>query len=121
MAATEGPPPSSLSSSPQPPATATAKTGEVEAIALRQRRARFREHCERWAAVLGQCAVRVWHLQRVLQKQVDAVSNERFLDVVLQSGASSPLCLDPARCCCGGGMNLSLSCSHAATVVFIRT
>lgn len=102
-AAGEGPSPSSSSS--QPASSAAAKTGgvsggsgsgvlgQVEAIALRQRRARFREHGERWAAALGQCAVRVWHLQRVLHKQVDAVSNDRFLDVVLQSGAcrfSSP-------------------------------
>lgn len=62
---------------------------EVEAIALRQRRARFREHCDKWATALCQCAARIWHLQRVLLKQVDAVTNERFLDVLLQSG----------RCC----------------------
>ena len=60
---------------------------EVEAIALRQRRARFREHCDAWAGALCRCAARVWHLQGVLQKQVDAVTNERFLDVLLQSGA----------------------------------
>lgn len=60
---------------------------EVEAIALRQRRARFREHCDAWAGALCQCAARVWHLQGVLHKQVDAVTNERFLDVLLRSGA----------------------------------
>ncbi len=82
-----------------PPSTAASSKGgagvlgEVEAIALRQRRARFREHCNQWAAALGQCAVRVWHLQRVLAKQVDAVTNERFLDVLLRSGPSSSLLL----------------------------
>ncbi len=76
---------SSSSWSSSPTGASASGRGEIEAIALRQRRARFREHCDQWATVLYQCAVKVWHLQRVLHKKVDATSNEGFLDVVLRS------------------------------------
>jgi hypothetical protein len=77
---------SSSSSSPTgASASGRASTAELEAIALRQRRARFRDHCDKWATVPYQCAIKIWHLQRVLHKKVDATTNEGFLDVVLQS------------------------------------
>jgi len=83
------PPSSSSSSSSSSPTGASASgrtsTAELEAIALRQRRARFRDHCDNWATALYGCAIKIWHLQRVLHKKVDATTNEGFLDVVLQS------------------------------------
>jgi len=80
---------SSTAPTSSPPAsTATSQRqggGEMEAIALRQRQVRIRDHCDRWATVLLQSSLKVWSLQRALHMKTDAATNQDLLSIVLQS------------------------------------
>ena len=71
---------SSLSSPPGGVTTAPRSVTEMEAVAIRQRRARVRDHCDKWAAAIYDCAIKVSVF--VLTSQTCPISGSKDLDLL---------------------------------------